>query len=146
MHRILYYNTVYLYIFQNHRILLIYLHLLIILSPKFHLLPFHNSSIFIRLDENNSCILLPNLLNIMNQARDLILKSSKSSLNLQEVRGYDFNQGINYSEIIKSFATTGLQATNLSRAIEIVNSMVFPILVILATFGRAPGARRLDSR
>ena len=81
----------------------------------------------------------------MNQARDLILKSSKSSLNLQEVRGYDFNQGINYSEIIKSFATTGLQATNLSRAMKIVNSMVF-LSSYPGDFRTSPWSQKLDSR
>jgi len=40
------------------------------------------------------------------------------------VRGYDFNRGVNYSEIVKSFSTTGMQASHLSRAIEIVNKMI----------------------
>ena len=40
------------------------------------------------------------------------------------VKGYDFNQGVNYSDIIKSFSTTGFQATHLSKAISIVNSMI----------------------
>lgn len=40
------------------------------------------------------------------------------------IKGYDFNQGVNYDELFKSFATTGLQATNLSSAIDIVNEMI----------------------
>lgn len=40
------------------------------------------------------------------------------------IKGYDFNQGVNYSEIVKSFSTTGFQASHLSKAIEIVNTMV----------------------
>ena len=40
------------------------------------------------------------------------------------VKGYDFNQGVDYSAILKNFATTGLQATQLSRAIDIVNEMI----------------------
>jgi len=37
------------------------------------------------------------------------------------IKGYDFNKGVNYEEIFKSYATTGLQAYNLSKAIDIVN-------------------------
>jgi deoxyhypusine synthase len=33
------------------------------------------------------------------------------------VKGYDFNEGVNYENIFKSFATMGLQATHLHRAI-----------------------------
>lgn len=40
------------------------------------------------------------------------------------IRGYDFNKGVNYEEIFKSYATTGLQASNLARAIDVVNEMI----------------------
>lgn len=40
------------------------------------------------------------------------------------IKGYDFNKGVNYQDIVKSFGSTGYQATNLSRAIEIVNKMI----------------------
>ncbi|MBS3066672.1 deoxyhypusine synthase [Candidatus Pacearchaeota archaeon] len=40
-----------------------------------------------------------------------------------KIKGYDFNKGVNYSEIVTSFYSTGFQATQLSRAIEIVNKM-----------------------
>jgi deoxyhypusine synthase len=40
------------------------------------------------------------------------------------VKGYDFNKGVNYEELFKSFATMGFQATHLHKAIEIVNSMI----------------------
>lgn len=40
------------------------------------------------------------------------------------VKGYDFNQGVNYENLIKSFATTGLQATHLYKGIQIVNEMI----------------------
>jgi deoxyhypusine synthase len=33
------------------------------------------------------------------------------------IKGYDFNQGVNYELLFKSYATTGLQAYNLSKAI-----------------------------
>ena len=60
----------------------------------------------------------------MDKAKEAIMKPSDDNLDLPIVKGYDFNQGIDYTEIIKSYATTGLQATNLYRAIETVNSMV----------------------
>jgi deoxyhypusine synthase len=40
------------------------------------------------------------------------------------VKGYDFNQGVDYAKIVKSFATTGYQATHFSRAIEITRAMI----------------------
>lgn len=39
-------------------------------------------------------------------------------------KGYDFNKGINYDEIFKSFHTTGFQSLNFARAIEEVNKMI----------------------
>lgn len=40
------------------------------------------------------------------------------------VKGYDFNQGVNYEKIIDSYATTGFQASHFSRAIGVVNEMI----------------------
>lgn len=40
------------------------------------------------------------------------------------IKGYDFNKGVNYSALIKSFSSTGFQATQLSKAIELTNSMI----------------------
>ncbi len=48
----------------------------------------------------------------------------------EAVKGYDFNKGINYSELVKSFGTTGFQATHLSRAISITNKMIADKAVI----------------
>lgn len=39
------------------------------------------------------------------------------------IRGYDFNEGVDYSRILESFATTGYQATNFFRAKEIIDLM-----------------------
>lgn len=52
----------------------------------------------------------------------------KESENLEgksiKIEGYDFNQGLNYSNLIRSMISTGFQASNLGDAIEVVNQMV----------------------
>ena len=56
-------------------------------------------------------------------ARENIFREGEE-LKGKAVRGYDFNKGVNYPEIIKSFSSTGYQASNLSHAIEIVEMMI----------------------
>ncbi len=51
-----------------------------------------------------------------------ILRRS-SEISGETVRGYDFNKGVNWEEIIDSFSSTGAQATNLAKAIEIIKKM-----------------------
>ncbi|GAB4852740.1 hypothetical protein Ancab_016949 [Ancistrocladus abbreviatus] len=41
-----------------------------------------------------------------------------------KIEGYDFNQGVNYPQLLKSFISTGFQASNLGEAIEVVNQML----------------------
>lgn len=41
-----------------------------------------------------------------------------------QVRGYDFNRGVDYRALLKAFGTTGFQATNFGRAVQQVNAMV----------------------
>ena len=40
------------------------------------------------------------------------------------IKGYDFNKGVNYSNIIKSFESTGFQASNLYKSIKIIDEMI----------------------
>ncbi|XP_011949380.1 PREDICTED: deoxyhypusine synthase [Cercocebus atys] len=40
-----------------------------------------------------------------------------------QVRGYDFNRGVDYRALLKAFGTTGFQATNFGRAVQQVNAM-----------------------
>ena len=56
-------------------------------------------------------------------ARENLLRESEE-IKGESVEGYDFNQGVNYQKIVKSFATTGYQATHLSQAITIANKMI----------------------
>ncbi len=55
-------------------------------------------------------------------AREAILKESEE-IEGKSVKGYDFNNGIDFSKILDSFETVGAQATNLSKAVEIINKM-----------------------
>ena len=41
-----------------------------------------------------------------------------------EVRGYDFNQGLNWDGIMNAYKSIGYQATSLGKAIEIIQKMV----------------------
>lgn len=43
-----------------------------------------------------------------------------------QVRGYDFNRGVDYRALLEAFGTTGFQATNFGRAVQQVNAMVMP--------------------
>ncbi|MED6130586.1 hypothetical protein PIB30_002180 [Stylosanthes scabra] len=52
----------------------------------------------------------------------------KESENLEgkctKIEGYDFNQGLNYHQLLMSMVTTGFQASNLGDAIQITNQML----------------------
>ncbi len=56
-------------------------------------------------------------------AKDNLLRESEE-INGIKIEGYDFDNGVNYSEMIKKFESTGIQASNLFKAIKIVNEMV----------------------
>ena len=54
-----------------------------------------------------------------------VLKASEKTIeNGTEVRGYDFNKGLDYEAMFKTYVHTGFQATNLGMAIEEVNKMI----------------------
>lgn len=58
-------------------------------------------------------------------AKDAILVSSEPvPEGTEEVRGFDFSSGVDYSALIQSYKTTGFQATNFGRAVEEINKMV----------------------
>jgi len=40
------------------------------------------------------------------------------------IKGYDFNKGVDYKKIVESFASTGCQASQFSKAVKIVNDMI----------------------
>ena len=73
---------------------------------------FNSSPDFTMEDSTNEKIAKKNLLRGGEEAEGL------------KIRGYDFDKGVNYSELIKSFSSTGFQASHFSKAIRIVNKMI----------------------
>ncbi|KAL3684621.1 hypothetical protein R1sor_002643 [Riccia sorocarpa] len=58
-------------------------------------------------------------------ARDNVLKQSeKLEGKAHGVRGYDFNQGVDYDALLKALSFTGFQASHLGDAIDQVNEMI----------------------
>ncbi|MBW6442176.1 deoxyhypusine synthase [Patescibacteria group bacterium] len=55
-------------------------------------------------------------------ARESILKPGVE-ISGETIKGYEFNQGLDYKKIIQSFSTSGFQASNLSKAIKIIREM-----------------------
>ncbi len=56
-------------------------------------------------------------------ARENLLRDSSEPEGLS-IRGYDFSLGVNYPNLIESFATSGFQASHLSQAVDITNRMI----------------------
>lgn len=62
---------------------------------------------------------------VVQAALDAVLvKSDQTVLQGDVVKGYDFNQGINYEKLVESYLTTGFQATHFGRAVNITNNML----------------------
>uniref|UniRef100_A0A5K3FGV7 deoxyhypusine synthase n=1 Tax=Mesocestoides corti TaxID=53468 RepID=A0A5K3FGV7_MESCO len=41
-----------------------------------------------------------------------------------EVRGYDFNRGVDYEALLASYASTGFQATHFGQAVDVINAII----------------------
>lgn len=54
-------------------------------------------------------------------ARDAVLVPSEDLVDydFEEVKGYDFNNGIDYGKILEAYSTTGFQATHFGRAVNV---------------------------
>ncbi|CAL5360420.1 unnamed protein product [Camellia sinensis] len=62
---------------------------------------------------------------LLDSVRSVVFKESETlEGSCIKIQGYDFNRGVNYSELLKSMVSTGFQATNLGDAIEVVNQML----------------------
>ncbi|KAJ3411894.1 hypothetical protein HDV05_001529 [Chytridiales sp. JEL 0842] len=65
-----------------------------------------------------------NLSTVSIALQSVLVKSVAMPETSVEVKGYDFNQGINYKELLGSFKTSGFQATAIGQAIEEINKMI----------------------
>lgn len=54
----------------------------------------------------------------------VLVKSSPMPDGAPTVKGYDFNEGIDYHKLMTSYRRSGFQATNFGRAVEEINRMV----------------------
>lgn len=54
--------------------------------------------------------------------KNLLRESEEISGN--RIEGYDFDRGVNWEDIFNSYSGTGFQASNLSRAVEIIKKMI----------------------
>jgi len=83
------------------------------------------------MDTSNNTNYLP-LDNLKNKENDYDIENAIKALTVKStniecrdiVKGYDFNNGINYSEIFSSYKYMGFQATALGNSIEIINKMI----------------------
>jgi deoxyhypusine synthase len=83
-----------------------------------------------RFDRNKS---IPSIMCSSSHLNDHLLKSVKEAvflksddalLTTETVRGYDFEQGLDYDAILDSYSRIGYQATSLSQAIQEINRML----------------------
>ena len=56
-------------------------------------------------------------------ARKNILRDSEEIKGVP-IKGYDFNEGIDYESLLNSFSSTGFQASHFAKAKEIINKMI----------------------
>ena len=64
----------------------------------------------------------------------VLVQSGQLPVEPVEVKGYDFNQGIDHHKLLQSFRTSGFQATNFGLAVEEINKMVCECSVIDVSF------------
>jgi deoxyhypusine synthase len=56
-------------------------------------------------------------------AEVVLVKSVEMPEGSMEVKGYDFNHGIDYDKIFESMMSSGFQATNFAMAVEQIQKM-----------------------
>merc|ERR1712126_741603 len=54
----------------------------------------------------------------------VLVQSQQMPQDSVEIKGYDFNNGINHHALLQSYLTSGFQATNFGLAVEQINSMI----------------------
>lgn len=61
--------------------------------------------------------------NKQKNAKENVLKQAKTLDGWPEIKGYDFGKKFNFTDFLKSYLNTGLQATSLGQAVEIAKNM-----------------------
>ncbi|KAJ8345848.1 hypothetical protein SKAU_G00300410 [Synaphobranchus kaupii] len=58
-------------------------------------------------------------------AREAVLKESCAlPEDMPKIRGYDFNQGLDFKALLQSYTTTGFQASSYAQAVQEINKMI----------------------
>jgi len=62
----------------------------------------------------------------MESSHNIVLEKKSNQVfdENDEVKGYDFNKGLDYEKLFDSYRTMGIQSTNLHKAMELVNKML----------------------
>jgi len=61
---------------------------------------------------------------VPEKLKEAIMKESVPKLSGDVVKGYDFNDGLDYSKLFASYKNSGIQATNMAYAIDQINQMI----------------------
>ena len=64
-----------------------------------------------------------NFKNNLNKSRKNVLFESDDVKGIS-IKGYEFNQGIDYDKIIEDYASTGFQASSFAKAISVIDKMI----------------------
>ncbi len=59
----------------------------------------------------------------MQKGHENVMRESEEPKDYVAIKGYDFNNGVDYNKILDSYLTTGFQATHLAKAIELIKQM-----------------------
>ena len=61
----------------------------------------------------------------------VLVQSGKLPVEPREVKGYDFNRGVDHHALLQTYRTSGFQATNFGMAVEEISKMVSVIYALL---------------
>ena len=60
----------------------------------------------------------------LEKAKNSVLVKSDDSYAKEIIKGYDFNEGVNYEKLLDSYYYTGFQSTNFGKALNIIDNMI----------------------
>lgn len=59
----------------------------------------------------------------VKRAKSLVFRKSRKMRDGLEIKGYDFEKGLDFGKLLEHYKSTGFQATNLAKAVEIAKKM-----------------------